>query len=91
MKIAEKNSFKGKSINYNTKVTATKTEKVIVWICAILCFSAIFYSFLFIKNILLIIGICFLSILLLIAILLIMIFRPSHKEEREENAVVNKK
>lgn len=91
MKIAEKRSFKGESINYNTKVTATKTEKVIIWISTVLCFSAIFYSFLFIKNILLIIEICFLSILLLIAILLIMIFRPSHKEEREENAVINKK
>lgn len=90
MKIAEKKSFKGKSINYNTKVTVTKSENVIVWVCTILCFITILCSILFIKNILLIIGICFLSILLLISILLIIIFRPLHKEEREENTHIYK-
>ena len=90
MKIIEKKSFIGKSANYHTEVTATKTEQLIIWISAFICFAIILYSFLFIKNILVARGSCFFAIISLIAVFLIIIFRKAHKNEREMNTHIYK-
>ena len=90
MKIMEKKTFIGKSANYHTEVTATKTEQIIIWISAFICFATFFYSIFFIENILLAIGICFVAIISLMAVFLIIIFRKAHKNERKMNTRIYK-
>lgn len=90
MKIVKRKSFIGKSANYHTEVTATKKEQVIIWISVFICFAIFLYSILFIENILLAIGICFVAIISLMAVLLIIIFRKAHKNEREMNTHIYK-
>lgn len=81
---------KSKSINYSTQVTATKGEKIALWISVIIFFTLMFFSMFILKNIFITIIIMVVGIFSIISLMFFCVFRPLHKEERQRNAVITK-
>ncbi|MBP3460914.1 MAG: hypothetical protein J6K21_00695 [Bacilli bacterium] len=90
MKITKKNSFKGKSFNYSTSVTATKLENILAWILGLSVIVGAFLIFFFVDSILVIIISIFGLIMLFFLFGFIVIFSKKHKEERIKNTQIYK-
>lgn len=76
---------KSKSLNYSTSVTATKGEKIVLFLSVLVYFSMIFISIFVLKNIFISIIIFVVGIFALMGLMVFFIFRPLHMEERMEN------
>lgn len=80
---------KGRELNYSTSVTATKGEKIAVWVCVLLLLCAVLAALFVFKNtlafVLSIVG----GIILIFGVILFCILRPKHREERIQNTVTS--
>ena len=77
---------KKQSINYNTSVTATKGEKVVIWISVIIYVVMLLVSAFVFKNITVTIITMVVGIFVIMGVMVFCIFRPLHKEERKRNS-----
>lgn len=76
---------KAKSVHYSTSVTATKGEKIAVFLTTAAVFATIVASIIIGKILMFVLSIVF-GILLIFGIMIFCVFRPVHKKERIANS-----
>lgn len=83
---------KGKAIEASTEITATKGEQVMISIVTVLCMVLVVGAVALIGFGHIAIGICcgVLGIVSVVACMLVVILNPKHRQELQDNAVVEK-
>lgn len=79
-----------KVMDYSTSVTATKIEKIIIWICFILFLIFMSLAIFVFESIAAMIITFILGYIVLFSLMLFFIFRPLHKKERINNQYADK-